>query len=132
MIAQKFGLNQNQVQSVFDEFHQNQKQNMQQKMQDKQKSRLDQLVKDGKITSVQEQAIIDELAALKNKYSTDNLKNLTIEERKTKFQGMQNELNSWAKSQGIDPTLIMPGFGIGGFHRGGGWFKHGSKPTPTN
>lgn len=131
MIAQKFGLDQNQVQSLFDQFQQEQKQNRVQKMKNKEKSRLDQLIQQEKITSIQEQAIIDELAALKSKYNTNNLKSMTLEERKAQFQAMQNELNSWTKSQGIDPTLIMPGFGKGGFKRGRGMFEHGKWPTPT-
>lgn len=131
MIAQKFGLDQNQVQSLVDQFQQEQKQNRVQKMKNKEKSRLDQLIQQEKITSIQEQAIIDELAALKSKYNTNNLKSMTLEERKAQFQAMQNELNSWTKSQGIDPTLIMPGFGKGGFKRGRGMFEHGKWPTPT-
>lgn len=123
MITQKFGLDQNQVQSVFDQFQKDQKQNRVQKNEDMQKKRLDQLVQQGKITSAQEQAIIDELASLKNKYNSDNLKNETVDQRKSQFQAMQDELKSWAKSQGIDPTYLMPGFGMGGFKRGGGWFK---------
>lgn len=132
MIVQKFGLDQNQVQSLFDQFKQEQKQNREQKMKDREKLRLDKLVQEGKITSTQEQAILDELAVLKNKYNPGNLKNLTPDQRKTQFQNMQNELNSWAKSQGIDPTLIMPGFGMGGYKKGGGMFRHGNWLKPTS
>lgn len=124
MIAQKFGLDQNQVQSLVDQFQQEQKQNRLQKMKDREKMKLDKLVQQGKITSTQEQSILDELVVLKNKYNLGNLKNLTPDQRKAQFQAMQNELKSWAQSQGIDPTLIMPGSGMGGFKKGKAMFKH--------
>lgn len=130
-IAQKFGLDQTKVQSAVDDYNSQQKLKVQQRMQDKEKNRLDQLVKDGKITSAQEQAIITEFAALKTKYNPANLKNLTPEQRKAQFDAEQNEIKSWAQSQGIDPTLLLPGFGLGrhmrgGMHWGGDW-----DPSPT-
>ena len=112
-IAQKFGLQQSQVQSVVNDYHQQQKQKMQQNMQDRQKQRLDQLVKDGKITSTQETLIINELASLRNKYNPENMKDKTPDQRKTQMDSMQNEFKAWAQSQGIDPSIIMPGFGMG-------------------
>ena len=130
MIAQKFGLDQNQVQSVVTTYKAQQKQNMQQNRQNRQKTRLDNLVKTGKITSDQETAIINELATLKTKYSTANFKNMTAAQRKQQLQNEQNDINTWAKSQNIDPKYVMPGMGMMGGMRGmhKGW---GNKPTPT-
>lgn len=108
MIAQKFGLDQNQVQLIVDQYKQQHKTNLQQKMQQWEKNRLDQLVKNGKITQAQEQAILDELAVLKNKYNPANLKNMTPAQRKQQFQAEQADITSWAKSQGINPAYLMP------------------------
>ena len=127
MIAQKFNLDQSEVQSVVDQYRTQQRQNMTQKMQQREGDRLTQLVTQGKITDAQKQAIITELAALRSKYNPANFKSLSAADRKTQMQNEQNELKSWAQSQGIDPTLIMPGFGMG-FR--GGWGMH-KKPTPT-
>lgn len=120
MIAQKFGLDQNAVQSVVDQYRSNQKTNMQSKMQNRVKSILDQEVSQGKITSAQEQAILQELATLR---SQNNPKT------RQAFQNEQNQLKSWGQSQGINPSLI-PGFGRG-FGRGmRGWVKASPTPTP--
>jgi hypothetical protein len=121
LIAQKFNLDQNQVQSVFDQYRTEQKQTMQQRELD----RLNKLVQDKKITDAQKQAILDEQAALKTKYNPANFKSLTADQRKQQFQAEQDEIKTWANSQGIDPSYLMPGFGM---HRGRGWIKN---PTPT-
>jgi phosphoribosylformylglycinamidine (FGAM) synthase-like enzyme len=128
MIAQKFNLDQTQVQTVVDQYRTQQKQTVQQSMEQRQKQRLDQLVTQGKITSAQEQAIITELAALKTKYNPANFKSLSAADRKTQMQNEQNELKAWAQANGVDPTLIMPGFGMG-FR--GGWGGHKNRPSPT-
>lgn len=115
MIAQKFNLDQTQVQGVFDQYRQQQVQNGAKMMQGREKARLDQLVKDGKINSTQEQTVIAELASLKIKYNSAN------------FKAEQDEINAWAKTEGIDPTYLRPGFGRGGR----GYFGNRPKITPT-
>ncbi len=112
MIAQKFGLDKNQVQSVVNDYKQGQKQNMQQNMQNREKARLDKLVKAGKITGDQETAILNELAVLRAKYNPADMKNETPDQRKTQAQSMQAEFKSWAQSQGIDPNIVGA-FGMG-------------------
>jgi len=74
MIAQKFGLDQAQVQSVFDQFRQERRQEMQQTAQQREEDRLNKLVEEGKITKEQKQAILDKLAELRKKYNPDNFK----------------------------------------------------------
>jgi hypothetical protein len=127
MIAQKFNLDQGQVQTVVDQFRTQQKQTMMQNMQKREDNRLAGLVTSGKITDTQKQAIITELAALKIKYNPENFKNLSAADRKTQRQNEQNELKVWAQSQGIDIKLIQPGFGMGFGGRG----MHKGRPTPT-
>ncbi|HSX40443.1 MAG TPA: hypothetical protein VLF68_02415, partial [Candidatus Saccharimonadales bacterium] len=130
-LSQKFNLDQNQVKSAVTDFKNQHKQNVQQTMQDREKARLDKLVTQGKITSAQETAIISELSALRTKYNLGNKTNETPQQRKQDFRNFQNDWNTWAKSQGIDPTLIMPlgrmGMGERGF---GKWGKLSPTPTP--
>lgn len=123
-IAQKFGLSTDQVKSVLTDYQQQQKQNKERNWQQHQEDRLNQLVKDGKITDTQKKAILDELAVLKSKYNQDNFKNMTPDRKKQQFQAMQDEIKSWANTQGIDPSYVMPGFGMGMGWKGGGMRGH--------
>jgi len=143
-LSGKFGLDKTQVQSAISDYQKQNKPNVSPRpsltpdqIQAKEKTRLDKLVIDGKITSAQEQAILDELTTLRTKYNPDSFKNLTQDDRKTKMQEMQNEIKTWATAQGIDPKYIMPmmrdGPGRMGMHRGGfgnndNW---GPKPSVT-
>lgn len=133
MIAQKFGLDQNQVQSAVNQYQQQQRQNMQQNLQQRQEDRLNKLVQDGKINADQKQAILNELAALKSKYNPANFKNMTADQRKQQFQAQQAEIKAWAQSQNIDLSYIMSGFGMGGMKgfRGGNWLEPKPSPSPT-
>ena len=127
-ISQKFGLDQGKVQTAVTDYKNTQKQQFKQTQQQNEKNRLDTLVKQGKITSNQEQAIITELTVLNTKYNPANFNNLTAAQRKQQRTDEQTEVNAWAKSQNIDPKYILPGFGRGfrGMHMG--WKL---TPTPT-
>jgi hypothetical protein len=144
-MAQKFNLDKTQVQNALNDYQKQQKATItprptmsRQDRQAMEKKRLDIFVSQGKITSDQENAIISELETLRTKYNLGAQNNLTPEERKTQMDNMQNELKTWAKSQGIDSSYILP-MGKGG--RGFGWDKgengnshrgrFGSNPSPT-
>jgi len=127
MIAQKFNLDQSQVQSVFDQFRQQQQSTMQQKLQQRINARLTQAVQAGKITDSQKQEIITELAKLKSEYSPTELKNLTSAQRKQEMQAEQNEIKTWTTTEGISPSYLRPGFGI----RMRRFGKGIPTPTPT-
>lgn len=119
MIAQAFGLDQNKVQAVFNQYKQQHQTQRMQVLQDKLKTHLDQLVSQGKISSAQEQAILTELNTLKNEANSANIKNMTPQQRQQELQKLRDEFTTWAKSQGIDPTVVHP-FGGMGMHRGWG------------
>ena len=141
-IAQKFGLDKTQVQSAINDYHTQNKANITprptpsaQDLQTRDKTRLDKLVSAGKITTAQEQAILDELTSLRSKYKFD--KSLTANQRKSQMQAMQADLKSWATSQGINPSYILM-FGMGGpggrgMRRTDGiWgLRPSATPTPT-
>jgi hypothetical protein len=117
-ISQKFGLDQNKVQTAVNDYKTQQKTTMQREKQDNEQNRLDNLVKQGKITSAQEKLILDELKTLREKYNPAKLKDLTPEERKAQMDKEKAEIETWAKENNIDPKYITPGFGGLGF-RGG-------------
>lgn len=128
MIAQKFNLDQGKVQAVVDQYRQEQQTNRQQTMQTKVEDRLNRAVSQGKITTAQKQAILDELAKIKSEYNPQSFKNMTADQRRQTLEKEQAEIKSWAKSQGIDPSYLKQGFGIG---RGGHWGWNKNNPAPT-
>ena len=100
---------------------------MQQKMQQRINDKLTQAVQAGKITDAQKTDIIAELAKLKSEYNPQSLKNMTSAQRKQTFQAEQNEINTWAKSEGVDPSYLRFGWGMR-MHRFG---QMTPTPTPT-
>lgn len=129
MIAQKFNLNQSQVQAVVDQFQKQRKTQIQQKIQQRENTRLDQLVSQGKITGQQKQAILDEQAKLKSEYNPQSFKGITAAQRRQQIQKEQAEIQAWAKTQGISASYLRTGF-MGSFHHGS-WMKRLPSTTPT-
>jgi hypothetical protein len=91
-IAQKFNLNQSDVQAVFDQDHQDRHAQMAANYE----TQLSQYVTDGKITEAQKQLVL-----AKHKEMETN--------RETEMQIMQN----WAKENNIDLQYLMPHGGKG-------------------
>ena len=129
-IAQKFGLNQTDVQSVANQFKADHKAQNLQKLQQKENNRLDNLVKQGKLTAIQEQQVKDEIAKLQSEFPTSSEKGMTKAQRKQQMQNMQNEINSWSQSTGIDKKYLLP-FGAFGMGMRKGWLKNSPTPTPS-
>lgn len=117
-LANKFNLNKNDVQKVFDE----NRSEMEAKHEANVSTRLQKLVDAGTITSDQKTKVEAKLKELKSARETDRdaLKNLSPEERKAKMEEKRNELDTWAKENGIDLTKLE------GIFRGGHGF-HGER-----
>jgi len=117
-IAQKFGLNQTDVQAFFDEEHEARHA----EMRVENEKRLTQLVTDGKITADQKQLILDKHAEIEQKReSTRNSRQgKTPEEMKTLMEAEHTALKSWAEENDIDLQYLI---GFGKKIRGG----HGKK-----
>jgi competence protein ComGC len=110
-IATKFNLNKDDVQKVFDE-----DKAAREAEHDKQvDARLQKLVDAGTITSAQKTAIENKLKELKEARQADReeMKTLSDTERQSKMDERKNELESWAKEQGIDLTKLKGIFGGG-------------------
>lgn len=106
-IADRFKLNKDEVQAVFDEVHEERHQQMQTLFVD----RLTTYVTEGKITEAQKQLILQKREEL----ATDrqDQQQLTPEERRTNMESKRQELKAWAEANGIDPQYLG-GFGIKG------------------
>jgi len=113
-LVQRFGLNKEDVQKVFDEERQERHQQMQTRFEE----RLSQAVNDGKITEEQKKAIIAKKAEMQAE--CEGFKDLSPEERKTKMEAHKKEMETWAQENGIDLSLIPmfqgrgPRGGLGG------------------
>ena len=113
-IAQKFNLNQTDVQAVFDE----QRSKHQAEMKAQMETKLTQAVADGKITEAQKQAILaHHTQAKENRPDKAEFKNLTEEQRKAKMDQKKTEMDSFLSQNGLTrETLqeIMGHKGMGG------------------
>jgi len=116
-IAEKFGLNQVDVQAVFDEEHETRKAGMKANFEDQ----LSQYVTDGKITEAQKQLILQKRSELDTarEAKRESSKNLTPEERKSQMEAERTSLEAWAEENGIEIQYLMSqgrkGHGTRGF-----------------
>lgn len=117
-IAQKFNLNQSDVQSVFDE----QRSKHEEQRKASLEKKLTQAVTDGKINEAQKQAILAKLTEMKNNHpSPEDFKNLTEDQRKAKMEQKRTEMENWAKQNGLTLETLNSLIGHPGF-RGKGMF----------
>lgn len=106
-LVERFGLNEDEVKTFFDE----QRQERQRQMEQAREERLNQAVADGVITEEQKQA-------LQGKW----------EEMRTKREQHREEMRQWMEDSGIDFEKLA-GYGVGcggrGFSKGGRGWKMG-------
>lgn len=110
-IADKFGLDQTEVQTVFDQVHNQMRQQRQADFQ----NRLDDLVSQGQVTESQKQLILEkheEMAATRQS-EFESFKDLTPSERRTAMETRRQELQTWATDNGINLDYLMLGHGKG-------------------
>lgn len=106
-IAQKFGLRQADVQSVFDEH----KKEMDTKREANYETKLTKLVTDGKITEAQKQLILAKHKEFQTKKEANKnaMQNMTDEQRKTAMEAEKTKLENWAKQNNIDVKYLFGG-----------------------
>lgn len=119
-IAEKFNLKTSDVQAVFDE----QRTAMEAEREAEVKTELAELVKDGKLTQAQSDAITTKRAELEKEREanrvSDQSSTKTDAERKTEMETRKTELDSWLKEQGIDTQYAYLVMGGGRGHGPGG------------
>ena len=128
-IAQKFNLNTNDVQAVFDEQHTQMRTQRQEEMSQNFTDRLAKAVTDGKLTQAQSDLIIAKKAELQAQ--TIDLKDKTKEEVQTIMKTNMDSLKQWASDNNIPINYIQLGFGGHGKGdmMGRGGFMMGEKPA---
>lgn len=115
-ITARFKLNKSDVQSVFNEFHNERHTQMQKTMEE----RLNQAVKDGKITEAQKQLVLTKMNEKfkEREQERTQLQSLTPEERRTHMQQEKQEMKDWAEKNNIDLSILNGSMGHGGMR---GW-----------
>lgn len=117
-IATKFNLNKTDVQKVFEDEHAAREVKQETRVNDK----LAQLVKDGKLTQSQADALKTKRAEVKKEREANRpsigSNSKTHEDMKTEIEKKRTELESWATNQGISKDYLH--FVFGGGHRGPG------------
>lgn len=98
-IAQRFGLQENEVQAVFDEERTEHHQQMQQQLEE----RLNQAVSEGTLTQEQLEAIKSKHLELQQKRTAqrDEWQSKTPEERQQLMHTQREELNEWYEANGL-------------------------------
>lgn len=115
-IADKFNLNESEVQAVFDEERGERHATMQADFE----KQLSTYVSEGKITEEQKQLILEKRLEINAERESNKgaFKNLSNEERKTQMETRRAELEAWATENEIDLQYLMPkggkGHGMGG------------------
>lgn len=113
-IATKFGLNQDEVRTVFDEQHSE----MEANREIKREEQLQTLVDDGTITEDQKTALQAKQEEMKAAKEALKDQNLTHEEMHEQIKQAKDEFKAWAEDQRIDLEAIRPEGGRGqGKHR---------------
>jgi hypothetical protein len=121
-IADKFHLDKAQVQQVFDDHRTQAQANQEQRYAD----RLTQAVKDGKLTSAQQAALLAEHKQLQAEL--DAARNQAGPGRHATMDKVRTEATDWAKANNLDAKWLMPGPGRRGHH---GMMHHGGSPAPS-
>jgi uncharacterized membrane protein YhiD involved in acid resistance len=122
-ITQKFNLNKDDVQKVFDENKADRQAERQQHIED----RLNQAVKDGKITEAQKAAILDKMQEMQT--YLDSIKDKTADEKRGLMKTKMDELKKWADDNGLSQYLPMM---VGRGHHGMGMGMHGDNPSSSD
>jgi hypothetical protein len=99
-IANKFHLNQPDVQAVIDQHKQAAQQNREAKYED----RLTQAVKDGKLTEAQKKDVLTEHNKLMDEIKSSN----NSGDNRQTMQTVRKEAQDWAKQNNIDVSWLMP------------------------
>lgn len=124
-VASKFGLNKADVQKVFDE----DRAARQTERETKAKEALAQAVTDGKLTQAQADKITAKRAEMKT--FMESLRDKTASERRAAMEAKRDELQQWAKDNGIDESYLRPMAGRGHGPGGPGGIKSDDSSSVT-
>jgi DNA primase len=107
-LAERFGLNEDEVQSFMEEKRAEHMQQNQEQRQTEFEERLSTAVTDGKITEEQKQVILDKHAQMQAQFEANKEdRQAAREERQAERESHHQEMEAWAEENGIDMEVIM-------------------------
>ncbi len=116
-LVEKFGLNQTEVEGVFDQFHQERQEERQQQMSKRQEDRLSEAVENGSLTEEQKQLILEKRQEFQLQ---EGQSDLNPEERREAMEERHWEMESWAEENDIDTSILDFGPKMGNDMKGRG------------
>jgi len=131
LIAQKFNLNETDVQNVVDEYKTQMDTERESQQQTEFTARINKAVTDGKLTQAQADLIVAKMAELKTQ--EEAMRSMTPEERKTTMKERMDTMKQWMTDNNIPQEFCPCGMGMGmgmkmGMDRGHGGINW-EKPT---
>ena len=117
-ITSRFSLNQDEVQAVFDEVHDEKRAEHQAELSENLQAKVD----DGTITAEQKTLIEQKLEEKQAEREANRDQDLTREERREQHEQEREEFKTWAENNNIplEQLELGPGKGHRGLHRQGG------------
>lgn len=108
-IAEKFGLNKSEVQTVVDDVMNARREEMQAKQKEMLAERLDKAVEEGKITQNQADLISKKAEEIRSEMeqNREEHKDLTPDERKSQMQAKRAELEKWAEDNDLTKDQLQ-------------------------
>ncbi len=121
-IAEKFNLNQNEVEQVFNEAREEHQAQRQQEMQQRMQERLNEAVANGTITQEQKELLETKHEEMRKEREAnkESWQNMEPEERREAAEQRREAMENWAEENGIDLKALMPERGEGGPKMGKG------------
>jgi len=101
-IAEKFSINEGEVQSVVDEFKSERQMDRQEDRQEKHAERLQDLVDDGTLTDDQRTSLQEFGERRQDSIRELRDQNLSREEIREAMEGLRQEVEAWAEDQGVE------------------------------
>jgi len=106
-IAERFGLDQTQVEETIQEFHAQEMETRQQEMQSRFEARLQTAVSEGSLTSSQMQAILEKHDEMQDRMQELHDQDLSPDDRREMMADIHDEMQAWADEQGIDYDVFL-------------------------
>lgn len=106
-VAERFGLDESEVQDVFREYHQDRFEERHERMTDRLEDRLAEAVENGKITQAQMNAYLEKHEELYEQMLELEELDLSPEDLREYKADLHEDLHAWAEENGIEMHTIM-------------------------